>query len=73
MKILKWSHSAEKLKREDTLGILALQFAADIKKLDGGPFEGETIWKKVAQYRKKLKEGALQSRPLSQMLENVSG
>ena len=34
-------------------------------KLKGGHFEGKKIRKKVAQCRKKLKEGLLQSRPLS--------
>ena len=44
-----------------------------LKELEGGPFEGKKMKKKVAQCRKKLKEGTLQSRPFSQMLEKVSG
>ena len=59
MKILKKSHSAEKLKRGDILGFLKLQFAAKYKKnLKGDPLVTKKS-KKVAQCRKKFKGGTL--------------
>ena len=73
MKSLKQSHSAEIPKRGRPLGFWHFSLLQNIKKLDGKPFEGKKHFEKVAQCRKKLKEGTLQSRPLSQMLEKVSG
>ena len=61
------------LKGETIWTFWHLSLLQNIKKnLKVGPFEGKIFEKKVAQCRKKFKEGTLQSRPLSQMLEQVS-
>ena len=46
MRILKQSHSAEKLDREDPLGFLKLQFAAEYQKVQGGPFDDKKTFEK---------------------------
>ena len=58
MRILKQSHSAEKLERGDLLGFLKLVCCKISKKLKGGPFDDKKI-EKVAQCRIKLKRGTL--------------
>ena len=55
MRILKQSHSAEKLERGDPLGFLKLQFAAKYQKTGRG--DPLATKKKVAQCRKKNKRG----------------
>ena len=59
MRILKQSHSAEKLERGDPLVFLKLQFAAKYQKTRRGPFGDKKVSKKVAQCRKKFKGGTL--------------
>ena len=52
MKILKQSHSAEKLERGDPLGFLKFQFAA---KLQGRPFGDKKNRKKSHNAEKEIK------------------
>ena len=46
MRVLKQSHSAEKLDREDPLGLLKLQFAAEYQKVQGDPLTAKKLSKK---------------------------
>ena len=68
------SHSAEIHERETLWGFETLVCCKISKKLEGGTIRRQkNIRKKVAQFRKKMTEGILQSRPLWQMLEKDSG
>ena len=60
MRILKQSHSAEKIERGDPLNFLKLQFAAKYQKLEEGSFEDQKSFrKKIAQCRKKTQRGTI--------------
>ena len=60
MRILKQSHSVEKLKRGDHLGFFKIQFAAKY----------QTFQKKVAQCRKKFKGGPIVSSGFASNVKN---
>ena len=73
MGILKQSHSAEKGKRGDLLGFLKLQCVAKYQKnLNEGPFRGKKL-EKSCTMPKKIDRWTLQTRPILQMHEKVSG
>ena len=67
------SHSAKILKWE-TFGLFDTSVSAKYQKTcKGDPLKAKKIEKQSHSAEKQLKEGTLQSGPLAQMLENVSG
>ena len=70
---LKKRNAFKTVKGEKPSGFLKIQFVAKYQKnWRGDPLKAKKF-KKSRTVPKKLKEGILQSRPLSQMLEKVSG
>ena len=57
MRILKQSHSAEKLERVYPLAFLKLQSAAKYQKLEGGPFGDKNVPKKKSHSGEKNRRG----------------